>query len=336
MGKGIIGIIKRSVCLVICSILVLCFTAVNIAGSAEVVDRIVAVVNDDIVTFSELNQFINPYTDKIKTLGYSLEKEREMLFKVREDILNQLIDQKLTDQEIKRFKISVTEKEIDAAVERVKEINYYTDEELRGKLAGEGLNMEEYRKSIKEQILRAKLVNREIKSKVVITRQDVKSYYEEHSDKYCKEKKYRLKNIIIKVPPFTDEAKKFSIQKRMEAVIAKLKAGQPFEEMAKSYSDSSGSESSGSCDLGLFAINELSPQLQEAIKGLGTGEFTSVLDTDYGYQIFYISEVVDSPGRSLEDVTAEIEEKLFREMVDKKFRSWLDDLHKKSHIKIIR
>ena len=331
MGKSIIGIVKHAACRVICFILVLGFTAFNIADSAEVVDRIVAVINEDIITLSELNQFAKPYADKIKTLGYPLEKERKMLFKMRDDILSQLIDQKLTDQEIKRFKISVSEKEIDATVERIKEINYYTDEELRQALVRQGLNMEEYRKSIKEQILRAKLVNREIKSKVVITKQDVKSYYEAHSDKYRGEKKYRLQNIIMKVPPFTDEAKKFSIQKRMQAVLAKLKAGQPFEEMAKSYS-----ESSGSSELGLFTINELSPQLQEAIKGLGAGEFTSVLDTDYGYQIFYISEVVDRPGKSLEEVTAEIEEKLFREIVDKKFRSWLDDLHKKSHIKIIK
>lgn len=331
MDKSIIGIVKHAACRVICFILVLGFTAFNIADSAEVVDRIVAVVNDDIITLSELNQFVKPYADKIKTLGYPLEKERKMLFKMRDDILSQLIDQKLTDQEIKRFKISVSEKEIDATVERIKEINYYTDEELRQELVRQGLNMEEYRKSIKEQILRAKLVNREIKSKVVITKQDVKSYYEAHSDKYYGEKKYRFQNIIMKVPPFTDEAKKFSIQKRMQAVLAKLKAGQPFEEMAKSYS-----ESSGSCELGLFTINELSPQLQEAIKGLGAGEFTSVLDTDYGYQIFYISEIVDRPGKSLEEVTAEIEEKLFREIVDKKFRSWLDDLHKKSHIKTIK
>ncbi len=331
MDNSIIGIVKRSACRVICFILVLYFTAVNIAGSAEVVDRIVAVVNDDIIALSELNQLVKPYADKIKTLGYSLEKEREMLFKVRDDILNQLIDQKLTDQEIKRLKISVSENEIDAAVERMKEINYYTDEELRQELAGQGLNMEEYRKSIKEQILRAKLVNREIKSKIVITKQDVKSYYETHSEKYRGEKKYRLQNIIMKVSSFADKAKKSLIQKRMEAVLAKLKTGQPFEEMAKSYS-----ESSGNCDLGLFAINELSPQLQEAIKGLGVGEFTSVLDTDYGYQIFYISELIDSPGRLLEEVTAEIEEKLFREIVDKKFRSWLDDLHKKAHIKIIK
>ena len=328
MDKSIMEIIKR---LAICFILILCFIAVNTADSAEVVDRVVAVVNDDIITLSELNQLAKPYADKIKTLGYPIEKERKMLFKVRDDILNQLIDQKLTDQEIKRLKISVSENEIDAAVERMKEITYYTDEELRQELAGQGSNMEEYRKNIKEQILRAKLVNREIKSKIVITKQDVKSYYETHSDKYCGEKKYRLQNIIMKVSSFADKAKKFSIQKRMEAVLAKLKAGQPFEEMAKSYS-----ESSGTCNLGLFAINELSPQLQEAIKGLGVGEFTSVLDTDYGYQIFYISEVVDSPGKSLEEVTAEIEEKLFREIVDKKFRSWLDDLHKKAHIKIIK
>lgn len=331
MDKSIIGIVKRSACRAIYCILVLGFTSFNMADSAEVVDRVVAVVNDDIITLSELNQFVKPYADKIKTLGYSLEKERAMLFKMRDDILSKLIDQKLTDQEIKRFKISVSEKEIDAAVERIKETNYYSDEELRQELARQGLNMGEHRKNIEEQILRAKLVNLEIKSKVVITGQDVKLYYEAHSDKYCGEKKYHLWNIIMKTPAFADEAKRFSIQKRMQAVLEKLKAGQPFEEMAKSYS-----ESPGSWDLGLFTINELSPQLQEATKGLGAGEFTSVLDTDYGYQIFYISKVVDIPGKSLEEATAEIEEKVWRQIVDEKFRSWLDALHKKSYIKIIK
>ncbi|MDI6687398.1 MAG: SurA N-terminal domain-containing protein [Desulfobacterales bacterium] len=331
MNKIIIEIVKCSACRAICFILILGFTAFNMADGTEVVDRIVAVVNDDIIMLSELNQFIKPYSDKIKTLGYPIEQERKMIFKMRDDILSKLIDQKLTDQEIKRFKISVSEKEIDAAVERIKETNYYSDEELRKELAKQGLSIGEHRNNIKEQILRSKLVNLEVKSKVVITSQDVKSYYEAHRDEYCGEKKYRLLNIIMKVPSFADEARKFLIQKKMQAVLEKLKAGEPFEEVAKAYS-----ESSGSFDIGLFTINELSPQLQEAIKGLGEGEFTSVLDTDYGYQIFYISKVIDIPAKSLEEVTAEIQEKLFREIVDKKFGSWLDDLHKKSHIKIIK
>ena len=101
------------------------------AQEAEVVDRIVAVVNDEIISLFEMNQLLQPYEAKIRNLGYSSEKEREMLFKVREDVLNQLIDQKLTDQETRRFRITVSEQEIDNAIERIKEANFYTDEQLR-------------------------------------------------------------------------------------------------------------------------------------------------------------------------------------------------------------
>lgn len=319
--------------LLMCAVFVCTFCVIFIdqAKCAEVVDRIVAVVNDDIIILSELNQMLKPFADRVKALGYPPEKEREMLFKVRSDILEQLIDRKLADQEIKRFNITVSEKEIDNAIERVKEASSYTDEELREELNKQGLCMEEYRKGIEEQILRAKLVNFEIKSKIVITREDVKSYYEKHRDEYCGEKKFRLKNIIMNVPNFADEAGKKAIYKKMGAVLARLKAGEPFETVAR---DCLASSKSG--ELGIFGINELSPQLQGAIKGLKAGECTSVLDTDYGYQIFYISEIVDAVEKSLEEVLPEIEEKLYNEIVDEKYRSWLDEIYKRSHIKIIK
>ena len=158
-------ILKYLVAVFVCTF---CFIFINQAKCAEVVDRIVAVVNDDIIILSELNQTLKPFAGRLKELGYSPEKERKMLFKVRSDILNQLIDQKLADQEIKRFNITVSEKEIDNAIERIKEASSYTDEELREELTVQGLGMEEYRESIKEQILRAKLINWEIKSKIVI------------------------------------------------------------------------------------------------------------------------------------------------------------------------
>ena len=163
-------ILKYLAQLAMCAVFVytFCFIFINQAKCAEVVDRIVAVVNDDIIILSELNQTLKPFAGRLKELGYSPEKERKMLFKVRSDILNQLIDQKLADQEIKRFNITVSEKEIDNAIERIKEASSYTDEELREELTVQGLGMEEYRESIKEQILRAKLINWEIKSKIVI------------------------------------------------------------------------------------------------------------------------------------------------------------------------
>ena len=121
---------------------------------------------------------------------------------------------------------------------------------------------------------------------------------------------------------------------RMDAVLAKLKAGQSFETMAKTYSESSLAAEGG--DLGLFKLHELSPQLQKAIKGMKSGEFTTVLDTDQGYQIIFVQEIIKTPGRPLEEVSSEIERTLFSEIVEEKFQSWLEDLRKQSHIKIIK
>jgi peptidyl-prolyl cis-trans isomerase SurA len=301
---------------------------------AEIVDRIIAVVNDEIISLYDLNQLIKPYMERIKAEGFPPEKERIMLFKVRDDLLNQAIEKKLADQEIKRTGIEVSEKEVDATIERIKETNYYTDEDLRAALAQEGLTLEEYRKRMKEQILRTRLVNYEIKSKIVITNEDIKAYYESNKDQYGTEKKYHLRNIIMKPPPFADKAEKLEVLQKMESVRAKLDSGRSFEALAREYSESSLASEGG--DLGLFSFDELSPQIQKAIQGLKAGDFTPVLDTEQGYQIFFIEEIVRTSGITLEQASPEIEEKLYAEIVNKKYKSWLDDLRKRSHIKIIK
>ena len=310
------------------------FSFVAKAESAEVVDRIVAVVNEDIITLFELNRSFKPYAEKIREQGYSTDKEHKMLFKVREDMLNQLIDQKLKDQEIKRFRINIDEQEIDQTIERIKETNFYTDEDLRGALAKEGLTMEEYRERIKEQILRTKLINLKVRSKIVITKEDITAYYENHQDKYGGKKKYHLYNIITKVPLFADEKEKLKIKARMDAILTELNAGKSFESVAKRYSESSPDVAGG--DLGLFWFEELSPQLRNTIKEMKAGEFTPVLDTDQGFQIFFIEEIVQISGKPLEEVTPEIEKILFNEIIEKKFQSWLGDLRNQSVIKIIK
>jgi len=302
--------------------------------SAEVVDRIIAVVNDDIITFTELNQLFKPYADQIKARGYTPEKESKMLFKVREDILNQIIDEKLADQEIERYGIVVSKKEIDNTIESIKKANFSSDEELREALGKEGLSIEEYRKRIKEQKLRAKLVNIEIKSKIVITKEDIKSYYKDHIDKYIGEEKYHLLNIILKVRRLGGEAEKLGVKKKIDAILIKLKEGERFEVMASKYSESPSAKDGG--DLGLFKIDELSQQLQKIVKGMKAGEFTSVIDTEQGYQIFFVQDVIRSPGKSLEEASHEIQEKLYYEIVNKKYQTWLTELRKRSYIKIIR
>ena len=219
------------------------------AKSGEIVDRIVAVVNDDVITLTELNALIKPYVEKIRTLGYAPDKEKALIFKVRDSMLQRLIDEKIEDQEIKRAKIEISDQQIDQAIERIKQTNYYTDEDLRAGLAKDGMTMKEYRDRIKEQILRARLVDLNVKSKVVITKEDIKAYYKKHLDKYGGKQKYHLRNIIMKVPDFADSKKRLEIKAKMDEIFEKLKAGQSFEDLAKKYSESSAASDGG--DLGM-------------------------------------------------------------------------------------
>ena len=304
------------------------------AKAAEVVDRIVAVVNDEIIALYELNQAVEPYVLRVKSFGYPEEKEQEMILKIKRDLLEQLINKKLTAQEVKRFNISITDEEVDKAVDRIKKMRGYTDDELKDALSRDGIDLEAYRKKVRENLLRTKLITREVKSKVVITNEDISKYYQSHQDLYGGEKKIHLRNIIKRLPASSTEVEKQRIRKKMEEVMNELQNGKPFDEMARKHSESSLAKDGG--DLGYFNFEELSPLLQESLNALAIGEYSEILDTEQGYQIFYIEDIQTVAGKTLEEVSAEIQEKLYRDIVDHRFQAWLEGLRNRSHIKIIK
>lgn len=303
------------------------------ALSAEIVDRVVAVVNNDVIPLYELNQAARPYIERIKSSQYPNDVQRKLLFEVRQKVLDELINEKLTDQELQRLKISVSEKEVDNTIERMKEAQSMTDEKLRQLLNQEGMTMEEYRQNAKKQLLRARLVTREVRSKVVITQEDIKTYYENHRAEYAGEKKYHLRNIYIRIPTYASEEDRSMARRAMENIALELEGGKRFESFAETSFDAPAVAEGD--DLGFFKLDELAPQLQDAIKNKKAGEFTQILEADFGYQIVYIEEIVESGGKSLEEASPEIQDKLYKEIVDREFTSWLQALHDRSHIKII-
>ena len=303
------------------------------AQETEVVDRIVAVVNNEIITLYDLNRDFAPYASNIRALKYPPEKERQTLFQVRQDVLDQLINSMLADQQVKRGQIKVSQKEIDNTIERLKESRQFTDEQLRQGLASQGMTMEEYRKEIEEQLMRSRLVNREVKAKIVITKEDIKDYYESHREQYAGEKKYHLWNLFIKVSSDSDDSERSAARNRMEANLVKLKQGQSFESLVEELKNSSSTVQGA--DLGLYRLEELSEQLRQAVKNMKAGEFSALLGSNFGYQIIYIQNIEETQAKPLEAVEAEVEEKLYTESVDNKYQEWLEQLRTRSHIRVI-
>ena len=303
------------------------------AGGDEIVERIVAVVNDDIITYLEVQKELSPYEAQIKAVGYDPEKEQQMLYRVRSDVVEKLVDQKIIDQEIKRYKITVSDQDIDNDIERIKEGKLWTDEDFRKALEYEGMTIESYREKLKEQALRARLLNTVVRANIVITDEDIASYYASNIEKYQGELKYHLRNIIMRVLEDAGTEGRRSVLEKMENIKAALENGASFESLARQYSESVLAKNGG--DLGILPYKDFSSQLKQALEGLSIGQHTGVLDTDQGFQIFYIENILTENEILLEEAYSEIESTLYKELSEKAFTDWLNTLRETSHIKII-
>jgi peptidyl-prolyl cis-trans isomerase SurA len=300
---------------------------------AELVDRVVAVVNNDIILQSELVQALFPIREKIKQEGYSEAEQEEILSQQRPRMLEQMIIEKLTDQQAEKYKIQIGESEVDATIERIKQVNGFSDERLRQMLALEGLNSETYRIKIKEQLLRTKLVNLEVKSKIVVTDSDVKAAYEKNQEQYSGQIQYHLRHILLKVSPDAAKGQREEVFQKMRFIHERLKAGEKFDQLAEVYSEAGTAARGG--DLGYIETRVLAPQIKEGLKELKHGQFSSILDTEQGYQIFLLEEIRHAGGKTLEEVKAEIQDRLYAEIIDQKFNSWLKDLRERAHVEIM-
>ncbi|MBF0233742.1 MAG: SurA N-terminal domain-containing protein [Desulfamplus sp.] len=300
---------------------------------AELIDRIIATVNNDIITLVELNNALRPYVEKVDASDYTPQKKRDILTKLTGDMLSRMIERKLTDQEAKRIKITVSDKEVDSAIEGLKQSQLMSQDDLEKALKDDGLTFAEYREKIREEILRPKLINYSIKSKVIITDSDIKAYYENHPDEFAGRQKYYLRNILLASEDSTPDIAKKEQKKLADEIKMRLDAGEDFKTLARSESQAPNASEGG--DLGLFERETLSDRIRKAIEPLKAGEHTDVILTDQGYQIFYVQEIQNQTLTSLDEVKESISKKLYDNIVEIKFREWLDALKEKSHIKIM-
>ena len=301
---------------------------------AKTVDRIIAIVNNEIITLYDLNMVLEPYISDLENAGFPAEKKQAMAFSIREKIINKLIDELLTDQEIEKNKISIGNTEVENAIERIKEMNNSTEEDLENALGKKGITLKEYRETLAKELARSKLIDFEVKSKIVITDEDIKKYYNEHLDKYEPKPGYHLKNIIKIVPEYLTIEEKEKIYKKTEVIMAKLEEGLSFEEVARDSSDSPFAAEGGY--LGVFKLGDLSPVIREGLKGKKPGDFTDIIVTEQGYQIFYIEKTNASTKRKVDEVTNEIHQILYKKQFEKKIQAWLDGVRENALIKTIK
>ncbi len=301
------------------------------ANAQKLLDKVVAVVNDDIITLYELNKILKPFTDKIEKQN-SPNKDKATS-EAKHQILNMLIEKRLISQEAAKLNISVDKSRVDNAIAEFKERNDLTEEGFKEFLRKQNITYEEYWVQIKEYIIRNLLLKYEVRSKVIITKEEITEHYNKNIDKYSEKKLYHLYNIMIQVKDLKNYKEKEEVLKKITKVYHKINNGASFTDMAVQYSEASNASTGG--DLGKISFDLLSDRIRNAVSKIKPKEFTPVIETEQGFQIFYLKDIEELKIETFEDISSVIEEELYKQRLDKKFDTWIASLKKKAYIKIM-
>ena len=297
---------------------------------AEITNRIVARVNSDIITLHDLNTSIKRLTgSSAKDLQLRNEKK---FYEMRRAILDNLVNEKITEQQIIKLGIKVTAKDVEEAIEKVKKENNFTQEELIYSLKQEGVSLKEYTEKIKKEIEQFQLVNYEVKSKIVITEEEIKKYYQTHSKEYTEVSKVRLERIFLRIKSPNDKEDIARVKSLGVKILQRLRQDHDFSEMAKIYSQGPAGPEGG--HLGWIKVSQLEPVLRKKIDKLLVGENTDLDLVPSGFQIIKLAEEKKGGLKPFEEIRDAIYSKLFKEKVEKRYAAWLNKLRKESFIKI--
>jgi len=295
------------------------------AYAADVIDKIAVIVNDEIITESDIDEAMGPLYLQYKSL-YEGDALMENLQKARHLVMNQLIDQKILLSKAKQEQIEVTEDELQGQLETVKK-RFESEEKFKETIARQGLTIRQLLLRYKDQLLIRKLISKRVAPKVAVSPAEVNSYYETHKEQFIEPEKAHLANILIRI---TDERPPEEAYKRAQEVLQKIKEGGSFADLAREYSDGPGKDEGG--DMGMVKRGELMSALDEAVFKLEPGQFSDILQSPVGYHIFKMGERQAAVTRDISQARAEIERELFDEALDQEVNRWVKVLRKDAYI----
>ena len=294
-------------------------------------DSIAVVVNNDVITLSELNEEVGGL---FKRIGNPSDAEKETLLpEVRKTAMNKLIDDLLIGQEAAKMNIIIPAENVDATIQGMLQERKIPMEAFAATLTKDGGTMAEYREEVKQYLTRMKLISREIRPKISVNEEEIGEYYSEHRDLYEGKEAVRLSQILFILPEGASAANRKEIGAQAEAVFARLQNGESFELLASQYNSDPAVRASGG-DLGFVERGMLRDALNEAAFILPPGQTSGVIETPVGFHIIKVTEKRGAGIKPIGEVRAEVEEKIAAKKTEAKYLEWIGTLRQKAHIEI--
>lgn len=291
---------------------------------AELVDRVAAVVNKDIITLSEVEARAAPELSRARNEP-DAKKRAAMRDEALKNALAALIGERLLELQVKELAIDVSENEVDMSLEDVKKQNNIDTEQFERLLAGEGYSLATYRQFMKKHLARLKLINLKVRQKVKVSDEDLKAEYARHSRAESAEFELKARHILVQLPAKTTEAQiEAARQKAAALAIEARQPGVDFAELAKAKSEGSSAAEGG--DLGTFKRGLMVPEFERAAFALEEGGVSDPVRTRFGWHVIKVEKKVQLAAKPFDEMKDQLRENLLRNQLDRYTQQYIQEL----------
>jgi len=292
------------------------------SATADVVERVVATVNNQAIFLSDLRGRAVPFLPQVAEAPTETERASR-LKELYEELLTFLIDEKLIRQLADGSGIRITDADVDNAIENLRLQNNMTEEQFEEALAAQGLGQAQYRKELKRQLVRLKVMNERVRSRVNVTEEEVRARYEQRARGEGNELRFQVSHLVV---PVGERAS--AIQ-----VAAKRQEAQALQASLTPENFNARASRLGGGDLGWLSQGDLPAELERAILPLSPGEISEPVRGSKGFHIFFLQDrQVGTDFPSYE----EMKQELYREMLDaamlRQEKIFLDEMRRKAVI----
>lgn len=289
-------------------------------AAAEIVNKIVATVDGDPITAHEVRR----YGEERKAHGVGWDT-----------LLEAVITDKILEKEIAARKIAARREDIDKFVAEVMAKNNMSQEQFTAALKQQGLTVDDYRARIKAEMEKTQLLGQELRGgPPTVTDDDVKQYYETHQDEYAEKGAVVVRDIFLAFQQGMTQQDALRVVEQAKAVKQMADSGQPFDALARRYSQGPGAEHGGL--LGTFKKGEMAAPLEQVVFAMRTGEVSHPIVGPNGVHVLKLDGVVASGHVELDHVKDEIRQILANQALDDRFRDWISkNLRERHHVEVL-
>jgi peptidyl-prolyl cis-trans isomerase SurA len=293
------------------------------------IDSVIAVVNDEVITLTDLQRSLIPLIKQLRG-NYTGEELRRKVAEAQRTVLNQLIENKLILQTAVHMRdnqeLSIPEKEVLAYCQRIID-RFPSREVFEETLKRENLSFEDFKKDCVDQLLVKKLVSMKVSSRVFVSTQDIRNYYEEHAEDYTTPARITFSQIWLKKNGQDEE--KVQTLKDLRGQIEK---GADFKAMAVQHS-----EGPHAADGGLWknvVKGQFTPELDRAIWELTPGQVSPVIETPVSFHLVKVEVIEKSRVVPIEEVWDEIQKKIYFERAEQLRKEWIEELRRDAYVQV--